>query len=91
MKFAKVENNNIKEVFIKMNPIWLNGIMYSNPSEHTILLYKEELLKNGIKPIKETEKPEIIDNYILKETYIDLKDYVLKSWTLEPYIPQEIE
>lgn len=82
IKFGKIEDGKIKPVYIKLNPIWMNGVMYANPSENIIEKYKKELFCQGIKPIKVADMPEIIDDYKLDKIYTDLGEYILQDWKL---------
>lgn len=84
MIYGKIENGKFKRVYIKFNPIWLDGKMHSNPSQEIIKLYKENLLLQGIKPVEVVDMPNIIDGYQPIPVYNDLGKYILQTWDLMP-------
>jgi hypothetical protein len=55
------------------NPIKVDGICYSNPSE-------EVLLQLGYKPLEEVEAPEDKEGYYLSNKYIEENDKIIMNW-----------
>lgn len=65
----------VNETYIKKptNPIKVDGVSYSNPTEET-------LLKLGYLPVEELEKPQDKEGYWVSPKYIKESDKIVNIW-----------